>query len=169
PLTPGLPLEAARGALSLPDVRLVEALVRPPLRVRDGLVQLTGLPTEAAAGVPASVAAAVQVLLADLAAAPFAAPDAIRLRQLGPEVRASAGAERAGLLLGVSAQIVLPPGADAEARVILAGLPQPFTAAEARQALQTTRRVAIPLLEFLDRAGVPQRLPADRRSPLPAG
>jgi selenocysteine-specific elongation factor len=62
---------------------------------------------------------------------------------------------------------VLTPGADEEARIILAGLPQPFTAAEARQALQTTRRVAIPLLEFLDRAGVTQRLPDDRRT-LPA-
>jgi selenocysteine-specific elongation factor len=164
-LAPGLSLEAARGALSVPDVRLVEALVRPPLRVRDGLVQLTGLSGEAAAaGLPASVAAAVQVLLADLAAAPFAAPDAIRLRQLGLDVRAMAAAERAGLLLRVSDQIVLAPGADVQARAILAGLPQPFTAAEARQALQTTRRVAIPLLEFLDRAGVTQRLPDDRRT-----
>jgi selenocysteine-specific elongation factor len=46
---------------------------------------------------------------------------------------------------------------------VLADLPQPFTAAEARQALKTTRRVAIPLLEFLDRAGVTLRLPDDRR------
>ena len=164
-LAAGLSLEAARGALNVPDVRLVEALVRPPLRVRDGLVQLTGLSGEAAAaGLPASVAAAVQVLLADLATAPFGAPDAIRLRQLGLDLRAISAAERAGLLLRVSDQIVLAPGADVEARAILAGLPQPFTAAEARQALQTTRRVAIPLLEFLDRAGVTERLPDDRRT-----
>jgi selenocysteine-specific elongation factor len=164
-LAPGLSLEAARGALGVPDARLVEALVRPPLRVRDGLVQLTGMSGEAAtAGLPARVSAAVQVLLADLAAAPFAAPDAIRLRQLGLDVRAIAAAEHAGLLLRVSDQIVLAPGADVEARAVLAGLPQPFTAAEARQALQTTRRVAIPLLEFLDRAGVTQRLPDDRRT-----
>ena len=45
----------------------------------------------------------------------------------------------------------------------LAGLPQPFTAAEARQALNTTRRVVIPLLEYLDRAGATQRLPDSRR------
>ena len=66
---------------------------------------------------------------------------------------------------------MLAPGADALAGQVLAGLPQPFTAAEARQALQTTRRVAIPLLEFLDRAGVTQRLPDDRRRLLsrPAG
>jgi selenocysteine-specific elongation factor len=43
-------------------------------------------------------------------------------------------------------------------------LPQPFTASQARQAWQTTRRVAIPLLEYLDRAGVTRRLPDDRRT-----
>ncbi len=46
---------------------------------------------------------------------------------------------------------------------MLAGLPQPFTTAEARKALGTTRRVAIPLLEFLDRARITERLPDDRR------
>jgi selenocysteine-specific elongation factor len=165
PLAPGLTLEAARAALGLPDRRLVEALVKPPLRVRDGLVQITagdGV-RGAAAELPASVTAAVQVLLADLAAAPFASPDADRLRHLGLDLRAIAAAERAGLVMRVSDQIVLAPGADALAGQVLADLPQPFTAAEARQALQTTRRVAIPLLEFLDRAGVTQRLPDDRR------
>ena len=58
---------------------------------------------------------------------------------------------------------VLAPGAEAKAARILARLPQPFTSAAARQALGTTRRVAIPLLEYLDRAGITQRLPDDRR------
>jgi selenocysteine-specific elongation factor len=165
PLGPGLPIEAARAALSLPDRRLVEALVKPPLRLRDGVVQITTASgvRGTAVELPASVTAAVQVLLADLAAAPFASPDADRLRHLGLDLRAIAAAERAGLLMRVSDQIVLAPGADALAGQVLAGLPQPFTAAEARQALQTTRRVAIPLLEFLDRAGVTLRLPDDRR------
>jgi selenocysteine-specific elongation factor len=46
----------------------------------------------------------------------------------------------------------------------------------ARQALGTTRRTAIPLLEWLDRAGVTRRLADDRRtmreppgSPMPNG
>jgi selenocysteine-specific elongation factor len=164
PLAPGLTLDSARAALGLPDRRLVEALVRPPLRIRDGVVQMiepSGSTADAA--LPAAVTAAVQVLLADLADAPFASPDAGRLRQLGLDVRAIAAAERAGLLLRISDQIVLAPGADAEADRLLAGLPQPFTAAQARQALRTTRRVAIPLLEFLDRAGITERLPDDRR------
>ena len=36
--------------------------------------------------------------------------------------------------------------------------------AEARQVLHTTRRVAIPLLEHLDRSGLTRRLPDDRRT-----
>jgi selenocysteine-specific elongation factor len=162
PMAPGLTVEAARTAVGLPDRRLVDALVRPPLRLRDGLVQVT-TGTVSEAQLSAAVAAAVRILLADLATAPFASPDADRLRHLGLDQLAIAAAERAGLLLRVSDQIVLAPGADALAARVLADLPQPFTAAEARQALQTTRRVAIPLLEFLDRAGVTQRLPDDRR------
>ena len=165
PLAPGLTLEAARAALRLPDRRLVEALVKPPLTVRDGLVGVTrpaGLP--GAPALPAAVASAVRLIRTELSTAPFAAPDADRLRRLGLDLRAIAAAERAGMLLRVSDQIVLAPGADAAAADILATLPQPFTAAAARQALQTTRRVVIPLLEHLDRTGVTVRLPDDRRT-----
>jgi selenocysteine-specific elongation factor len=164
PLAPGLPLEAARAALSLPDRRLVTALARPPFRISGGLVQLVpSAAGPASAGLPESLQAAVRILRADLAQAPFAAPDAERLRKLGLDVRAIAAAARAGLLLRVSDQIVLAPGADEAAAEVLATLPQPFTAADARQALRTTRRTAIPLLEYLDQAGVTQRLPDDRR------
>jgi selenocysteine-specific elongation factor len=163
PMAAGLTVDAARMAIGLPDRRLVDALVRPPLRLRDGLVQVSNVGATDDAQLSAAVAAAVKILLADLAAAPFASPDADRLRHLGLDLRAIAAAEQAGLLLRVSDQIVLAPGADALAGRVLADLPQPFTAAEARQALHTTRRVAIPLLEFLDRAGVTQRLPDDRR------
>jgi selenocysteine-specific translation elongation factor len=164
PLAPGLPLDAARAALGLPDRRLVAALARPPLRIAGGLVQLAPASAgPASAGLPESVAAAVRILLADLAQAPFSAPDAERLRKLGLDVRAIAAAARAGVLLRISDQIVLAPGADEKAAEILAALPQPFTAADARQALGTTRRTAIPLLEYLDRAGVTDRLPDDRR------
>jgi selenocysteine-specific elongation factor len=112
---------------------------------------------------PVPVLAGVRAVLDDLAAAPFLAPEAGRLRELGLDARAIGAAARAGLLLRVSEQIVLAPGAETEATRALAGLPQPFTTAEARQALGTTRRVAIPLLEYLDRAGITQRLPDDRR------
>ncbi|MFI5068725.1 MAG: SelB C-terminal domain-containing protein, partial [Streptosporangiales bacterium] len=77
--------------------------------------------------------------------------------------RALAAAARAGLLLRITEQVVLAPGADAQAARLLARLPGPFTAAQARQVLGTTRRVAIPLLEYLDRQGTTRRLPDDRR------
>jgi selenocysteine-specific elongation factor len=113
---------------------------------------------------PAPVASAVQTVLADLAGAPFSAPDAERLRELGLDARAAAAAERAGLLRRLSGNIVLAPDAPERAARILAGLPQPFTTSDARQALGTTRRTAIPLLEWLDRAGVTRRLADDRRT-----
>ena len=46
---------------------------------------------------------------------------------------------------------------------MLRQLPQPFSTSEARQALGTSRRVALPLLDHLDRAGLTVRLPDDRR------
>ena len=80
-----------------------------------------------------------------------------------------AAAARAGLLLRVSDQIVLAPGAAEQAAGILAGLPQPFTTAEARKALGSTRRVVIPLLEYLDtgrRHAAAARRPAARQGSL---
>ncbi|HTX28535.1 MAG TPA: selenocysteine-specific translation elongation factor [Streptosporangiaceae bacterium] len=112
---------------------------------------------------PTHVLAGVRAVLADLAREPFMAPEAGRLRELGLDPKAIAAAARAGMLLRVTEQIVLAPGAEAQAAQLLAKLAQPFTAAEARRVLGTTRRVAIPLLEHLDRAGITQRLPDDRR------
>jgi selenocysteine-specific elongation factor len=171
PLAIGMPPEAARAALGLPDRALVEALARGiQVRFEDGYLRPAGSPQargtvtrDSAPSLPPRTAAAVKAVLADLEGAPFLAPDAGRLRELGLDSRAIAAAARAGLLLRVTEQIVLAPGARAQAARILARLPQPFTTAEARQALGTTRRVAIPLLEYLDRAGVTQRLADDRR------
>jgi selenocysteine-specific elongation factor len=174
PLAIGMPPEAARAALGLPDRALIEALARLPAEPRvvleDGYLRLgSAKPAEARKvpqprpSLPPQIAAGVRAVLADLAAAPFMAPEAGRLRDLGLDGRAIAAAARAGLLLRVNDQIVLAPGAEAKAARLLAGLPQPFTTAQARQALGTTRRVAIPLLEYLDRAGITQRLPDDRR------
>jgi selenocysteine-specific elongation factor len=156
PLAIGMAPEAARAALGLPDRALVEALAEGRVRLEDGYLRI-------APSLPPQVVAAVQAVLADLEVAPFLAPDAARLREVGLDPRAIAAAARAGLLLRVTEQIVLAPDAEARAARVLAGLPQPFTAAEARQALGTTRRVAIPLLEYLDRAGITKRLPDDRR------
>jgi selenocysteine-specific elongation factor len=163
PLEPGAPVEALRRLLDLPDRALVGALVNPPLVMREGRVG-TGTP----AGLPAAIARAVEQVRADLAGQPFRAPEAGRLAELGLGGREIAAAVRAGALLRVAEGVVLLPDAvDAAARV-LAELPQPFTLSTARQALGTTRRVAVPLLELLDRRGATRRLPDDRRLVDPA-
>ncbi len=170
PLSPGLPVDAARARLRLPSRQLVEALARaaqpagagPAVQLADGVLRMASAGGQPAA-LPERLQAAVRQLRADLAGQPFAAPDANRLQELGLDTRGVAAAARAGLLLRIAEQIVLAPGADAEAAQRLAGLPEPFTTAQARQALGTTRRVAIPLLEYLDRAGITKRLPDDRR------
>jgi selenocysteine-specific elongation factor len=156
---PGAPVEALRQALDLPDRALVEALVAPPLVARAGRISAGG-----DAGLPEKVARAVERVRADLAAAPFAAPESSRLAALGLGPREIAAAARAGALLRVADGVVLPPDAVERAALVLAKLPQPFTLSQARQALETTRRVAVPLLELLDRQGVTRRLPDDRRT-----
>jgi selenocysteine-specific elongation factor len=159
PLEPGVPVEELRRMLDLPDRALVEALVRPPLASGGGRV-LTG----EAAGLPEPVARAVERIRADLAQRPFAAPQAARLAELGLGSRQIAAAVRAGALLRLADTVVLAPDAVEAATSVLARLPQPFTLSDARQALGTTRRVAVPLLELLDRAHRTRRLPDDRRT-----
>jgi selenocysteine-specific elongation factor len=159
PLEPGLPLEAARQALGLPERRLVEALVAAPLRLADGRVY----GARRAGDLPPPVAAAVEKLRAELTAAPYRVPEAARLADLGLGPKPLAAAVRAGALLRIAEGVVLLPGADARAAAILARLPQPFTASDARQALDTSRRVVIPLLEHLDRLGHTQRVDDTRR------
>ena len=41
----------------------------------------------------------------------------------------------------------------------LRGLPTPFTLSQARQALDTTRRVTVPIMELLARRGSSRQLP----------
>jgi selenocysteine-specific elongation factor len=159
PLEPDPPVEALRQALDLPDRALVEALAAPSVPVRDGRVRASGRDD-----LPADVAAAVEAVRADLADRPFAAPEAGRLAELGLGPRQLGAAVRAGALLRVADGVVLLPGADRAAAEVLAGLDQPFTVAQARRALDTTRRVAVPLLELLDRRGATRRLPDDRRT-----
>jgi len=161
PLAPGMPVEAARAALGLPGRDLVTALAGDVIVNDGGYLRLAG--SAAVATLPPRVAEGVRKVLADLETNPFAAPDAQRLRELGLDVKALATAARAGLLLRITPDIVLAPGAEREATAILAELPQPFTTSQARQALRTSRRVAIPLLEYLDRTRVTERLPGDLR------
>ncbi|WP_229401631.1 selenocysteine-specific translation elongation factor [Micromonospora okii] len=159
PLEPGVPVDVLRHRLDLPDRALVEALVRPPLQVVAGRV--TAAPGDA---LPEPVARAVARVRAEYGDRPFQAPETHRLADLGLGPREIGAAVRAGALLRLAENVVLLPGAVDDAARVLAGLPQPFTLSAARQALDTTRRVAVPLLELLDRRGVTRRLPDDART-----
>ncbi|HET7325971.1 MAG TPA: selenocysteine-specific translation elongation factor [Nocardioidaceae bacterium] len=158
PLDRGMSVSAVARALELPTAELVPPLVPRGMRLEAGRVG----PDQPAA-LPADVERAVVQLEGDLREAPFRAPDADRLADLGLDAAATAAAARAGRLLRVSPAVILLPGADEVAAERLAALPQPFATSEARRVLDTTRRVVIPLLELLDRTGVTRRLPDDRR------
>ena len=158
PLDPGLPLAVVAERVGLPSPDLVAAVVRPPLRVAGGRV-LAG----SGQSLPPDLERALGVLGEELAEAPFAAPTADRLRELGLDTRRIAAAAKANRLLRLAPGIVLLPGATELAVEWLRELPQPFTTSEARVRLGTSRRVVLPLLEYLDRSGHTRRLPDDRR------
>jgi selenocysteine-specific elongation factor len=106
---------------------------------------------------------AVDGIRAQLAADPFAAPEAPELVDAGLGVRELAAAVRSGQLLRIADGVFLAPGVADDARARLAAIPQPFTLSQARQAWATSRRVAVPLMEWLDAQGVTVRLPDNTR------
>ncbi|MGB3394759.1 MAG: SelB C-terminal domain-containing protein, partial [Stenotrophomonas sp.] len=107
--------------------------------------------------------AGVAKLEARLLARPFLAPKADDLASLGLGVRELAAAERVRRVLRLQGGVVLLPSAPELAIQLLAQLPQPFTTSQARQALGTSRRVAIPLLEYLDGRGSTRRIDGEHR------
>ncbi|QCU77657.1 selenocysteine-specific translation elongation factor [Citricoccus sp. SGAir0253] len=159
PLAAGLSRGAALDLLAVPDPALLDAVV-----AEAGLAQAAGfvtVPGPARGLGPAE--AAVAALERRLAAAPFAAPEGDELAALRLGSRELAAAERVGRLLRLEGSVVLLPTAPALAMRELARLAQPFTTSQARQALGTSRRVAIPLLELLDARGWTRRIDAGHR------
>lgn len=159
PLDPLVPMAAARDAAGVPDLVVLEQLCDAAgLQVERGRVCRPG--TQPSLG-PAQ--AGLDHLLARLTEDPFAAPEAPDLASAGLGPRELAAAEALGRLVRLPDDIVLLPTGPAQAMRILAALAQPFTTSQARQALGTTRRVAIPLLEHLDQRGWTRRLDAGHR------
>jgi selenocysteine-specific elongation factor len=161
PLEPGVPLDVVRRTLELPDRALVALLAEAAgeLTVTGGTVSRR----DRDPGLDAGAREAVESLRRRLAAEPFAAPEAPEVAALGLTQRHLAAAERLSLLLRVADGIVLLPDAPDIAVRRLTALPQPFTTSQARQALGTTRRVAIPLLEHLDATRRTRRVDGARR------
>lgn len=153
PIAAGMPVEALRRELGVPDPVLAAALTDAQLTVHNGLVRAGG----AVPALPVEVATAVATVEAGLARQPFAAPEAADLAALGLGPRQLAAAERAGRLVRLTGSVVLAADAPARAASVLSELPAPFTVSDARRALGTSRRVAVPLLELLDANRVTRR------------
>ena len=159
PLEPAMPVAALRRALNLPTDAIAEAVAEAAsFEVRDGRVEPPVATTSLGPAEPA-----VREVEARLRANPFAALESYELAELRLGRRELAAAAKAGRLLRLTEQLVLLPDAPDEAIRRLRELPQPFTTSEARAALDTTRRVAIPLLEYLDQHGHTERLDTTRR------
>ncbi|OFK68741.1 translation elongation factor [Corynebacterium sp. HMSC076G08] len=149
PLSPGLTKAAAMDALNLSEPALLGlAVAAAKLESVDGVLRVPGQSVDLG---PAE--RGVAELEQRLYAEPFAAPEAEELKELGLGPKELAAAERAGRVLRLDKGVVLLPSAPREALEVVSTLEQPFTLSEARQALGTTRRVAIPLFEHLDATG----------------
>ena len=159
PLADGLTRGAAADLLALPDQALLDAIVRDAgLEQAGGHIRIAGVRDDLG-----PVEAAVAELENRLSTSPFGAPEARELAALRLGPRELAAAERTGRVLRLRDGVVLLPSAPALAMRTLATLEQPFTTSVARQALNTTRRVAIPLLEHLDERGWTRRLDGGHR------
>ena len=153
PLAPGMPRKAAMDALGMRDEGLLGlAIAAAKAESSEGVLRLPGQRVDLGAAEQG-----IAVIEKRLKASPFAAPEADDLAELGLGTKELAAAERAGRLLRLQHSIVLLPSAPEEARRYLAELEQPFTLSAARRALGTTRRVAIPLLEYLDAQRITRR------------
>ncbi|MCV7060161.1 SelB C-terminal domain-containing protein, partial [Mycolicibacterium vaccae] len=150
----GVPMEELRREIGLPAVELLAPLVAGTgLELADGRVRRPG------DQLPERVDKAVRTIEERLAAEPFRAPDADELADLDLGAKELAAAVRAGRLTKVADGVVLGPFVVDQATQVLQRLPQPFTVTEAKRALNTTRRVAVPLLEMLAHQRVTRKDP----------
>ncbi len=165
PLSAGLSRGAAVDILDLPDATLLGVVAAAAGLPMQGSV-VAGDESTGDLGPAESAVATVETRLR---AEPFNAPEAQELIDLGLQQRELAAAARVGRLLRLRDDIVLLPTAPAIAMRELSRLPEVFTTSEARRALATTRRVAIPLLEHLDDRGWTRRIDAGHRTVVRAG
>lgn len=148
----GMPVETVRQQVGLPAADLVVQLLDGT-----GLELVDGRVRKPNTGLPPRVDKAVRTVEEWLAAEPFRAPEADELTELGLGPKELAAAVRSGRLTKITDGVVLGRDAFDRAAATLRAVEQPFTVAEAKRALNTTRRVAVPLLEELDRRRVTVR------------
>lgn len=162
PLAPGLPAQAARQTIR-GGAEVVEALLADGRLVLDG--PAVRLPEHGIQLDPRqrAVRARVESALADGGIAVLGEAD---LARLGADRPLIAALVRQGVLVAVASGLYLGSGVLEQAvETLRRAFPdgRGFTAAEAKEALGTTRKTAIPLLEHLDRGGVTLRSSDKRR------
>ncbi|MEO6956422.1 MAG: selenocysteine-specific translation elongation factor [Antricoccus sp.] len=155
----GVSIETARQRLNLPHVDLLHAVLAetPEARVDAGFVvdvRHHAMTERLSAGLQGFVEA--------VAVNQFHAPDGDMLRDLGLGARELSALCRHGHLVALASGIYMTPDAIAQAVARLSEFEAPFTLGEGRQALATTRRVAVPLMEYLARVRATRRLPDGR-------
>jgi selenocysteine-specific elongation factor len=172
PLSPGLPAQSARAAVAAgpgagwpaaAGAEVVEALVAGGRLVADG--PALRLPGHQVRLDPAQRALQARVEQALSAAGVSLVTDAT-LAELGADRRMTAALVRLGVLVAVAPGSYLGRATlDRAVATLRHAFPdgRPFAATEAKEALGTTRRTAIPLLEHLDATGVTVRLGDLRR------
>ncbi|MEU5979638.1 SelB C-terminal domain-containing protein [Streptomyces sp. NPDC047315] len=164
----GEPVDAGALArrLGLPDRALLAALLPAELAVRSGRV----VPAAAADPLPAAARELVESMEGALARGEFLAPTPAELTALGVGRRELALAVQTGRLVRLSETVHVAaelPAAAARALAPLAG--SPFTVSQARHTWNVPRRIALPLIEHLDRTGVTRRGSDDLRTVHPTG
>ena len=160
PSAAGLPAQAARAAALAPGWPAAAGAVVVEARVADGRLVADG-PALRLPGHGSRLGPAQRALRARVEAA----LDEAGVGLLGDAALAELGADRkaAALLVRLGVLVPVAPGGylgrstlEAAVETLRRSFPdgRPFAATEAKEALGTTRRTAIPLLEHLDRTGV---------------
>jgi selenocysteine-specific elongation factor len=159
-LLAGVPQAQLARLMDLPDQKLVAPLLEasPQLTTDGGLVR-----QRSAQLLPDELTRRLRPFLDRLAESPFEPPNSAELAAAGLGTQEIGAATAAGVLMQLPDGVILRSNADLDALRKLELLPQPFTASMARQALDTSRRVAVPLLELLDRKGLTRRIDPQHR------
>jgi selenocysteine-specific elongation factor len=151
-------------ALGLPSPGVLDALLAAGechgLESVDGRLRVRG--ERAVLAEPA--AAGLADLERRLAENPYQPPDHHQLAALGLDDGALGQATACGRLVRISGDVYLLPDAVDVAVERLRQLPQPFTVAQARDVLDSSRRVVLPLLQLLDASRRTRRVDESHRS-----
>lgn len=151
PLRPGMPKASLASRLGV-SVELLESLIGADGRLRGEGAAVAR--KDFRSSLAPDQEQAWEAARSDLAEAGLAVP---RLDELGLDEELIHALVRDGRLVRIAGDLGYLPEQISEVQRLLAELPGEFTVAQFRDALDITRRYAVPLLEWLDGAGVTVR------------